>query len=87
MTVTFSSHLRLSCVESFDDGLLFHPRPSLFLGILLSLVPHRLFSILNLMTRHDHGFLSRIPFYLPHKREMCSIGKRSNEICDLSILS
>ena len=51
----------LSCVESFDDGLPFHPRP-LFLGILLSLVPHRLVSILNLMTRHDHGFLSRIPF-------------------------
>lgn len=63
MTVTFSSHLRLSCVESFDDGLVFHPRPFLSLGILLSLVPHRLVSILNLMTRHDHGFLSRIPFY------------------------
>lgn len=67
MTVTFSSHLRLSCVESFDDGPLFHPRPSLslslFLGILLSPVPHRLVSILNLMTRHDHGFLSRIPFH------------------------
>ena len=62
MTVTFSSHLRLSCVESFDDGLLFHPRPSPFLGILLSLVPHRLVSILNLMTRHDHGFLFSYPF-------------------------
>ena len=62
-------------IVSFDDGHVLILYPSMYPMSFVRPRPHRLISLLNLMTRHDHGFSFLCYFSsptLPHKREMCS---------------
>jgi hypothetical protein len=60
------------CIVSFDDGHVFDPLSSMYPMSFVRPRPHRLVSLLNLMTRHDHGFPFCVIFLLP----LCRINER-----------
>lgn len=58
----FSPYVCALRVVSFDDGHVFDPLP-LSMYPMSFVRPYRLASLLNLMTRHDHGFPFCVIFF------------------------